>query len=369
MSEHPAGSEGAGVSNTSELEAQARAAREAWTKGAPVTPPAPEPPPAPAPVPPPTPAATQPPPPAGAAPEPPAAGATEAEVQDFIDAILRDAEGDKPAELLRIPLAAKVPLTVNGEVVYKPFKEFKDGGQMLEDYSRKTAEVATQRRELEQHAANLIADRARVEARARYVEAEKARLEQAFKDPAQMEAYGNHLRLLAEDPEYARTFEDAMRARERDAMDAADEAILKREVVLEGAGQAADWILQIGREPAFAAVDLDRVRLAYAAELETGKAGLDPTAVRRIFETEARYLSSSASPLEQEVAKLRAQVATLTDPAAAHNRATEHALARGKAPPVVTGAGAGPGPSDKKVPKFSPRELPDVNAAWNARRD
>ena len=354
-----------GVANTGELEKQARETRDGWVKsGKPAgtaTPP-PEPP-APAAPPAPTPPAP--------ATEPPGPGASAAEVQEFIDAIIRDAEGETPAEVLRIPLGARIPLEVEGKIVYKPFKEIRDGGMREEDYHGKTTEVAQSRRQLEEHAARLVADRARLEARTQWLTEEQQRLRDAQKDPAKWEAYQNHLRLMAEDPEYAKTFEDALVGRERTAMDRAEEAALHQEIVAEGIAQAADWILEIGNEPAFASVDLDRVRVRYADELQRGTAGLDPAAVRRIFDSEAQYLSSSLTPLQEQVKALTAQVAQLrgTDQTGDHNRATEHALKRAAAPPVVTGQPAAPAAPDKKVAPFTPRQLPEVNAAWAARRD
>jgi hypothetical protein len=361
---------GPGVGNVPELEQVARQVKDDWVKAGKA---APEPAPAP-----PAPAAPPPPPPAAAAPAPepppsaptaPAPPATAAEVEEFIEAILAEAEGDKPAEVLKIPAKAKVPLKVNGEIVYRPAKDALASSMLEEDYSRKQATLGANRRELEQHAATLVADRARVEAREKFLNEEIGKFRDAQKDPVKWEAYQNHLQLLASDPEYAKVFEDALKGRERAAVDEVEQQTRDREALVQSVSEAAGWIIDIGNEPAYQHVDLDRVRAIYSQALESGQAGLDPEVVRHIFEQEARYLTSSTSPLAVENAALRAQVASLTDPAGQHNRATEHALKRAAAPPVVTGQPAAPAAAEKKVKPFSPRELPDVNAAWNARRD
>ena len=349
----------AGVTNASELEVAAREARENWTKG--TAPGAPEPE-APAP-----PAPDTPTPEAPAAPETPPAEQTP---EEFIEAMIREAQGDVPAEVLRIPATARIPHKVNGEIVYRPAKEALTSSMREQDYIAKTQEVAQARRELEQHANQLIADRARMQSREEYIKAERLRLREAQKSPEAWERYQNHLRLMAEDPDYARTYEDAQDGRERKAEDAANEAAAHERIVGEGVAAAADWILAVGDEPAYRNVDLDRVRQVYAAQLEAGTASLDPAAVRRIFDAEAKYLTSSLTPLQTEVAELRAQVAKLTgtDPTTAHNRATAHAINRAKLPPVVTGQPAAPAGGTQKVQPFTPREWPDVNSEWNRRR-
>lgn len=327
-----------------------------------------------------TPPAETPPPPAEAPPAeapatPPVEAPPPAAVPDveFIEALIREAEGDTPAEVLKIPANARIPHKVNGEIVYRPAKEALTSSMREQDHIQKTQATAQARRELEQHANRLIADRARMEAREKWIVEERGRLFEAQKSPEAWDRYQNHMRQLAEDPTYAKTFDDALEGRARAAEDAANEAARHQQSVGDGVAAAAEWILAVGEEPAFRNVDLDRVRMVYAAQLENGQAGLDQAAVRRIFETEAQYLSQSLTPLQTEVAELKAQVARLTagstDPNAAHNRQTQHALGRAKTPPVATGSPPAPVAPSRKVQPFTPRDLPEVNAEWNRRRD
>jgi hypothetical protein len=273
--------------------------------------------------------------------------------------------------VLRIPAQARIPLKRGSEVEYVPVADLRKRGMLEKDYTRKTEELAHQRREVEEHAGKVIADRARMEAREKWITEEQTRLRAAQQDPEKWERYQQHLRLMAEDPDYAKTFQDAQAGRERVAEDEAAAAASQQEAVRAGVLQAAEWILEVGQDPAFVGVDLDRVRQVYAQQLERGEAGLDQGAVRHIFEAEAQYLSSSLTPLQSRIADLEARIATLTGaitPAAAHNRNTQHALDRGKAPPVLTGTPPAPTSAPLKVKPFGPRELPEVNAEWARRR-
>lgn len=300
----------------------------------------------------------------------PAAGATAAEVIEFIDALIGD--GDT-APVHRIPTNARIPLEVDGKIVYKPIAELREGGMRLEDYSGKTREVADARRELEEHAARLITDGARLKAREEWVAEEAAKLREAQKSPEAWEKYLAHLARLDEDPEYKRTFDDALEGRERRAEDVANQAARRQGAIAEGVATVSDWILEIGNEPEYLHVDLDRVRELYATTLQEGGARkLDPDAIRAIFASEAQLAARPDPSQATRITALQAQVDALTAAAAsaaAHNAATSHAVQRDRAVPVATGAPAAPTPADKKVAPFTPRQLPDVNRDWAARRD
>lgn len=365
------------IENAAELERGNKEKQDAWVHTAdaapPPTPPAPPPPPAPEP-PPAAPAPEPPAPPAHPGGIPPAPGAAPgaapaAAVADFIDALIDEAG----TQTLKIPATARIPLEVQGKIEYVTAAELRTRGMLEADYRLKTTEVAEARRELEEHAGRLIADRARMTAREQWIADERKRLQDAQKSPEAWERYQNHLRLLQEDPEYAKVFDDALMGRERAAEDVASEAAAHREQVGQGIANAATWMLELAGQPAYKDVDLDRVREVYAQQLEAGKVGLDRGAVERIFQAEADQAHRAVAPLEARIAELSAQVKALqgqTDAAAAHNRTTQHAIDRAAgAPPVNTGLPAAPGPADRKVKPFTPRELPDVNREWANRRD
>src|SRR5882762_2066680 len=64
--------------------------------------------------------------PAAAAPLAPAAPATTAQVLEFIDALVDEAG----KEVLRIPANARIPLTVDGQIVYRTAAELRKGGML-----------------------------------------------------------------------------------------------------------------------------------------------------------------------------------------------------------------------------------------------
>lgn len=365
----PDGADGAAAN----LQQVAREVVRDWVKEGAAVPDAPTPPP---PAPPAAPPVVAAPPAAEAPPPAPPPAATATQVADFIEALIGEGDDVAKLEKVKIPLTARVPLDVNGQVIYRPFKDVREGGMRLEDYHGKTMELAEQRRELESHAANLIADQARLAAREQFIEEQNAILREAQKSPEKWERYQEHLARLESDEEYRKTFEDALEARERRAAEAAEVGISHQQQVDEGVSAVAGWMLELGEDKKFANVDLDRVRDIYAADLREGRAKLDKNEVKAIFEREAQLAPKPETSEAARVTALEAQVAALvsqrtaTDAAAAHNAATEHAVQRGqRTVPVNTGQPAAPSSADKKVKPFTPRELPDVNREWAARRD
>lgn len=351
------------------MEQARRNAADAWTKaGAAAA--AVETPPPPAPPPPAAPAVETPPPAAPAAPATPAAPAVVATI-DYLEALLEEGEPEKVTKKLQIPLTARIPLDVNGKVEFLPFKDVRANGMRERDYHAKTTEVAEARKQLEEHAARLVADNARLAARQQYHLDEVKRFQDAQKDPEQHERFMAHLERMETDPEYARIYADALKGRERAAVDAGDEAARDQESIRQGFASAVTWISDIGKEDKFKYVDQERVRQIYSTALAGGKAMLAEKDVRRIFETEAQYLDKSLTPFQRQIADLQAQVAAkaAADAATAHNATTEHALARDKAPPVTTGQPAAPATPNSQLGKGkSTRDLPEVNAAWNRQR-
>lgn len=357
------------------MEQARRTANDAWAKAGaaaavvetppPPPPPAETPPPA-APAAPAAPVAPAAPP---ATPAAPVAGA--AATIEFIEALLEEGEPEKVTKRLQIPKNARIPLDVNGKIEYLTVEEVRSNGMRERDYHGKTMEVAEGRKQLEEHAARLVADRARLTAREEFHQGELKRFRDAQKDPEKAEAFQAHLERMVADPEYAKMYEDALEGRERRAVDAGAEAVRDQDLMREGFAKAVTWISSIAKETRFQYVDPERVRELYGEALAKGKAVLDEKDVRRIFETEAQYLDKSLTPLTKQLADLQAQVTAkaATDAATAHNANTQHALARDKAPPVTTGQPAAPAAPNPLLGKGkTTRDLPEVNAAWNRQR-
>lgn len=298
------------------------------------------------------------------APVPPAtptpAPATAA--QEFIEARLGD------SGTFQIPKGVLLPVKRGETIEYEPVDTVLAERMMHRDYSIKTAETAQQRRSVEAMQAKLQADAARVEARDNWLAEREAEMREAQKDPAKWEAYQQMQALYQTNPQFRKTMDDALAKRETDAEIAVYRDREYQDQVREGTELAAGWITQVGAE--FPQVNPDRVRQLYAQGLAAGQATLDPAHVRAIYQEEARYLTSSAGPLEKQLAALKAEIDALKSATTAttHNATTQHALERAKAPQVAT-TGAPPVPVQPGPPsRFGMNELVERNQAWAKQR-
>jgi hypothetical protein len=301
-----------------------------------------------------------------APPAAPAPGATGAEVQDFIEAMLGENEP------FRIPRGVRLPQK-RGEVTeYEPLDDVLKRGMMGKDYYAKTAEVAARQRELDEREMTIETERARMSAREAYLTEQEKLLRDANTSPEGFQAFQEHLRQMETNPIYRKRVEDSLAKRETDARLEVYEARDRQAETVRLADTARGWIDELATKPEYAGVDATRVLEIYADGLRREVLPLDRSVVERIFQSEAQYLSKSLTPLQQQVAELRAEIDALkngqTPDPQRHNAQTAHALERGKALPVkpsgLPPAPAAPGP----VAPFGPRDLPDRNAEWARRR-
>lgn len=322
-----------------------------------------------------TPAAAEVPPPAAPADTPapaadaappvavPPAGATPAQVQEFLDARL----GEAPYQL---PKGVLVPLKRGETEEWVAIEDLRKRGMMELDYRHKTEEVARLRRETEGTQQRLAGEAARVAAREAWLKEREDEMAAAQKDPEAWAAYQSMQEMYRTNPTFRKTMDDALAKRETDAELAVYRDRDHQAQVMEGTQLAASWITTLHQEPAFQAVDPERVRQVYAQALASGQARLDPADVRAVYEAEARYLAQSMTPLQQQLATLTAEIAAMKAATVAKvgNETTTHAVERAKAPPVAV-RGAAPVPSGAPpAGRFGPRDLPDRNAAWAAQR-
>lgn len=283
----------------------------------------------------------------------PPAGASAQQVAEFIAA--KQGEAD-----FQLPKGIRLPLKRGETVEYVPVEDLMAGGMRERDYRLKTAELGQQRRETEAAAA-------RVAAREQWLAEQDAEMREAQKDPAKWEAYQETLRLYETNPLFRQRMDEALEARE---VKAENEVYRQRDfeaVKQQGIEMARSWIADLATE--FPGVNPDRVRLQYADALKAG-AQLDPAVVRAIYQREAGYVQQVTGPLATQLADLKAQIAAIQASKAAetHNATTQHAVARGRTPPVATtgspAAPALPAPGER----FGMRELPDRNSAWAKQR-
>lgn len=298
-----------------------------------------------------------------APPAPPPPGASAQAVIDYLEA----QHGDQP---FKIPRDVRIPLKRGDQVEYATVEELQKRGMLELDYRHKTAEVARQRREYEDRQTKLAAEQARFQAREQWLKEREAEMIEAQKDPEKWDAYLELQRQYQTNPHFRKVMDDALAKRESDAELAVYQEERYSTEVNRGVELAASWIEEMGRDPQFAGVNAERVRVRYAQALVAGQASLDPAEVRALFAEEARYLAESQSPLQTKLAELQAQVDALKGSKAAetHNAKTAHALDRAKTPPVAA-SGRPPAPAAAPAKgRFGPNDLPERNAAWAAER-
>jgi hypothetical protein len=214
-------------------------------------------------------------------------------------------------------------------------------GLLYTDYQQKTQALARERREHQQQVAQWTARDAALKEREKWFEEQRNEMIAAQKDPKKWEEYQEIQRLRTANPSFDKLFQDAMKAREDGAQRGVMEQALQNQQIEEGVDQARGWIRELASQ--YPGVDPERVRLltAYAWTNQTLPYG--PEAIKQIFEGEATYLKSAASPVETQVAELKATIDAMKaeQEAAKHNAGTARALERAKAP-NTSPAGGGP---------------------------
>jgi hypothetical protein len=277
-------------------------------------------------------------------------------VQKFIECKLGD-------EAFQLPEGVRIPLKRGDEIEYVPIEEVRKRGMLEQDYRTKTTELSNERRAFETSQSNVVAERAKLEAKGKYLSEQEAEIKAALSDPESAAQYQQHLDMLQTNPMYRKTWEERWANREtaaeRDALLETQDA----RVVQEASTTALGWIKELATD--FDGVDQGRVASIYGQRLSAGQASLDISDVRSIYQAEADYLKRASEPLRDQLANLSAKIDKLTasQTAEEQNETTRHAVKRAKTIPVATGAGA-PAKGHVAPERFGPNELAEKNSEW-----
>ncbi len=289
-----------------------------------------------------------------------ATGTAEVPVDEVVQAFI---EGRVGEEAFQVPEGLMLPQTRDGKTEYVPVLDVQKRGMMGDDYRIKTTELAQGRRTLERSTEDLTAREARMEARATYLDERDAEMKAALTDPKSAEAYQEHLHQYANNAMYRKNVDAGLAQQETQAELSALQEREDKRIVTEASDTVFGWIDDLKAE--YAGVDPERVRQEYSRLLSSGKATLDVSAVRSVYEAESDYVNKTVSPLRDELAGIKAQLESLQAAKVAdqHNETTQHAVKRAQTTPVATGSGA---PAKGYVPpaKFGPNELAEQNSAW-----
>lgn len=290
---------------------------------------------------------------ASATPEPPA---TQQQVEDAIEAIL----DGKP---FKIPKGVQFPWKRGNETGTAPITEIAKSPFFEKDYRIKTAEAAQLRRRAEQEIAQARALVARTQAREAYLREQEERLKEAQLDPEKWERYERHMDMLQKSPEYRKTWEDALAKRESDA----ELGILRQQQEAQAVEEAQSAVIEAIDRLAgeFPDADKERVRSAYADALIQGRLPLSEDALRHVFKQEAeqagalraKVREAELSPLQKELADLKAELAAMkkAGAAGAHNASVKDKIDKSKVPGAPAG-GSPPAPATKKPLEVKPGE-------------
>ena len=281
-------------------------------------------------------------------------------VEEVVQGFIEGRVGD---EVFQIPEGLKLPLKHGSDVDYLDIKEVLDNGLRLNDYSRRSNELSTDRQAFERERTDHRSSLAKLEAKEKYLAERDAEIKAALSDPESAAKYEQHLQMYRDNPMYRKVWDQSWTNRETEAELESFKEDRDQRLVREASKTALGWIEELATD--FEGVDPGRVASIYGQRLNAGQASLSISDVRSIYQAEQDYLQGASEPLRDQLAELAAKIDLLTDSKAAekHNEITQHAVARAKTTPVSTGKGA---PTTAPVPltKFGPNQLQERVSDW-----
>lgn len=291
-----------------------------------------------------------------------AAAAAGQTVEEFLEA----KHGD---QIIKIPLAATIPIKRNGQTEYVPVKDYQADVSREVDYRRKTATLSAERQAFDTERRTHAAQVARDTALREQFEVDRKQYEEAIADPQKWELWQQHQEALRTNPIYKANWEAGREAGVLKAEIAAIRQSDEEQQVATIAQRITTAIETMATE--FPGVDPVAVQQQYAQALSLGQADLNATSLRSFFQSEAQRAQAYAGPLAKEVEELKAQIAKLTSQqqsAEQHNTQTARALERdrkGRFTAPAGGAPLNPGAKQRPTPYTSAEATARKNAWIN----
>jgi hypothetical protein len=253
-----------------------------------------------------------------------------------------------------VPKSLTFKLKSGTTVQEKTLEQLQKEGLLYNDYQRSKQDLARERREHAQQVAQWTARDAALKEREKWFEEQRQEMLLAQKDPKKWEEYQEIQRLRQANPAFDKLFVDAMKAREDGAQRGVLEKAQEQAYVADTTEQVVQTIKAMAAE--YPGVDTTRVEQLYGWALVNGRLPLTEAGLRQVFEAEASYLKSAASPFEAQMAEMKAKLDALTaaQEAEKHNAGTARALERAKAP-NTSPAGGGPAAPVRVTP---PKPIP-----------
>lgn len=292
------------------------------------------------------------------APVSPDAATPDAQAQATADAIeeIEALLGDQPTKL-----RADLKFRVGKDGQEISLKDALKSPLLLRDYTRKTQQLAEQRREMERHDVE-------VRARGELLAQNRQRLMDAYAQGGDALAREmRHQELLEGDPEYRQRFEESEEYRVRQQMEAYEGTVATQERATNAADDARRYIAaECAKYPA---LDPAEIEAAYATALQAGRADLNASSVDRLIQRELQRVHRVTAPVSTELAQLKAELAALkaTQTVQQHNAATAAQIGNAKAAAVGTPS-AGQVPITPGLKPFNPDtdDLQEYKRRWRA---
>lgn len=221
-------------------------------------------------------------------------------------------EGRLGDETIALRSDTMIPIIVDGQTQFVALSEVRQNGMRQADYTRKTQQLAEQRKQVEQSEREL---RIASAAYAKQQEMQKAEQEKALRvnsDPDEYEKFLRHSERMQSDPEYRDMWQKAKNAEMREIMETAtaevDQELMQQAIVDDIANTAE----QLAQMPEFAGIPARDAVAVYTTRLNAGQAELTEGALVRVFKDLAGQRTSILTPVQKEMAELKAQLAALT---------------------------------------------------------
>lgn len=264
--------------------------------------------------------------------------AAAADAIEEIEAIL----GDQPTKL-RADLRFKVGK--DGQEV--GLKDLLKSPLLMRDYTRKTMQLAEQRREMERRDVE-------VQARATRLADNRQRLMQAYAEGGDaLEREMRHQELLEHDPDYRQRFDESEEFRVQQDVQSYEQKVQLQDHSRTVADNIRGYIAQACQQ--HPELDPSDIENAYRIALTSGEARLHADDVDAIIQHERQRLSRVTAPVSQELAALKAELATLRAQTQVqdHNAATAAAMGKTRTPAIGRPA-AGAVPVAAPLKPFNP---------------
>lgn len=279
-----------------------------------------------------------------------------------------------------------IPMQRGRETVHFPLSQVIRFSMNHRDYTAGRERNETRAQELARKERELEIQARRAQVREQQLNEEYERYRRAMEgdDPAEQERMLRHRELMRTDPEYRKTYEDALAKREYDAQREVESELSQYEEAQSLAQDVSAFIDTFGARH-FPDVDPEAVRQAYGEALQSGKLRwpdgdvspaerdeilrtLVPQQLRTLFEAEAQRITNARQPVLSELEQMRAELAELraAQGASSHNSRTAAALARSRNRVAVPAPGGSPPAAGAKpaAKPFTSRELEDRKSEW-----